>query len=105
MKISAKDFFKIMSIVFFVILLPWPIYILMFYMIFPEILKIVAILSLFAIEFAIGTYLVTTYFNNMKKKKKIGSKIIFGIITLSFTIYSFTAIMYLIKVIIVSLNS
>jgi peptidoglycan/LPS O-acetylase OafA/YrhL len=85
--------------VLYVILLPWPLYVFLPYMLFSGDAKIAAILAAFVIEFAIGIYLNIRQFKKMKSTEKTGTKVLFGVLALSFLIYAVSAIVYLVQVV------
>ncbi len=88
----------IVAAVLYVILLPWPLYVVLPYMVFSGPAKIAAILIAFVVEFALGIFLCIRQFNNQKVSKKTGSRVLFGVLALSFIVYAVSAIVYLVQV-------
>lgn len=95
---GIQSVLKIASIILYVILLPWPLYVALPYMIFTGWMVPAEILTTFAIELTLGVTLVISFIKRFKDNKKLGFRIGFFLLLISFAIYSVTAVIYLFQV-------
>lgn len=95
---SLKKIMIIVFVIIYIALLPWPLYVALPYMLFSGWMKTFAILIVFAIEFFLGIYLGVRRLKIMIETKKTGSKIVFGLVSVSFLIYAATSVIYLAQV-------
>jgi hypothetical protein len=95
---KPPKFLVIILAVLYVILLPWPAWVILPYMFFSGGVKIAAILIAFAIELVLGVYLNILQYNHQKETKKTGARVLAIILALSYLIYAVSAIVYLVQV-------
>lgn len=100
MKSNFRTVLLVICAVLYIALLPWAVYVALPYVIFSGWVKYLAIYLSFIIEAALGTYLTVRQLGKMKEKKSTSSKIIFGLVVVSFATYAVTAIIYLAQVLV-----
>jgi hypothetical protein len=98
MKTTFEKVLRVFRVILYVILLPWPLYVVLPILFIGPGIQPLITLFVFALEIVLGIFLTTKQFNKQKETKKIGSRIYFGVLLLSLLVYSITAIFYLIKV-------
>lgn len=98
MKLSLKSVLIVIGAILYVILLPWPVWVILNLFIFAEWIRSYIILLCLAVEIALGIFFTIRQFKKQKETKKTGSKVLFGVILVTSSVYAITAIIYLIRV-------
>jgi hypothetical protein len=98
-----KTFFKKMVFtgysVLYLLLLPWAVYIMINYLFNTGWLKVPLYFVPFILEIILWIYLVRIWFRRQKETRKIGSRIVFGLMIVTFVLYIVTVADYFTKVI------
>jgi len=89
MKSGYQKILVIIAVVLYVVLLPWPVYVILPYVLFSGDIKYVVLLSAFVIEYALGIFLLIRQYGRIRALKTTWSKINFGLVAVSLIAYSY----------------
>ncbi len=89
--------FGLQEVIYFLLLL-WPAYVAISYMLISGSIKIIGMFIMFAIEITQGVFIALRILKRIKETNKISSKIHFGIISGSWLIYTISVVIYTVAV-------